>query len=96
VPRFRLEALNQHNVFRKDQWCSGVLTANTTLDGIAQIHADKLASNGEIAHSGTTFYGENIWHISAIDPSTLTGMSNSNRMRQSIKLESISFQVRCL
>ena len=55
--KFRQEALDQHNIFRKDQ-CAASLERSPAMDIEAQAYCQNMSQSGSFIHSGRIDYGE--------------------------------------
>ncbi|CAF3777803.1 unnamed protein product [Rotaria sp. Silwood1] len=59
---FQQQALEQHNYYRQQLHCTGLMTLNTSLNTIAQNYAQYLAANNIFNHSRTPGLGENLYY----------------------------------
>jgi uncharacterized protein YkwD len=64
VANFQQEALLQHN-YRRQRHCSPALVLNTTLNTMAQSHANTMAANNGFSFSNAAGIGQNIFKTSS-------------------------------
>ncbi|CAF1539606.1 unnamed protein product [Rotaria magnacalcarata] len=76
IADFQQQALEQHNFYRQQLHCTGLLILNSSLNTIAQNYAQYLANNNIFKHSGVAGLGENLYYSFSS-----TGMNSLNGSR---------------